>query len=69
MHFQAKATEARTEAKRHEAMASSYRMGPHKGTETAEMARHCKKIAENEESIAKEYDALAKSHEEMAKKK
>ena len=69
MHFAAKATDARSEAKLHEAMAKSYRLGPHKGTETAEMAQHCNKIAENEESIAKEFDALAKSHEEMAKKK
>ena len=69
MHFHAKASDARAEAARHEAMAKSYRLGPHKGTEAAEMAQHCSKIAANEESTAKEFDALAKSHEEMAKKK
>ena len=67
-HFHAKAEDARAEAKSHEEMAKVYRLGPHKGTETAQMQRHCKKLAELANAEATEYEALAKGHEEAAKK-
>jgi hypothetical protein len=67
-HFHAKAEDARAEARSHEEMAKVYGMGPHKGTETAEMQRHCKKLAELSNAQADEYEALAKSHEAEAKK-
>jgi hypothetical protein len=67
-HYRAKAADARAEAKRHEAMASSYgRMA--KPVQKGMMQDHCTKLAEDAKDEATQYDSLAKAHEDEAKKK
>ena len=65
--YHAKAAAARAEARLHDSMARSYRLGNLKGTQIAQMQAHCGKIARNNEALAAEYDALAKGHEEASK--
>lgn len=66
--YRAKADSARAEARVHESMAKSYRLGPVKLTQQAEMQRHCQKISDSQKAIAAEFDALAKAHEAESKK-
>ena len=65
--YHAKAAAARAEARLHNSMAKSYRLGNLKGTQIAEMQAHCGKIARSNEALAAEYDAIAKGHEEASK--
>jgi hypothetical protein len=64
-HYRAKAEEARTEARSHEAMGRGY--GGGKIAERQQMQGHCKKLSESFTAVANEYDALAKLHEAQAK--
>lgn len=65
--FRAKAEEARTRVKRHEAMRSSYEVLRRKVTVQAHMEDHCDKLIDAAKAEAAAYDALAAGHEEMAK--
>ena len=64
-YFRVKATEARSEASRHDQMGRSYRGG--KMTQGAKMRQHCQKISERYTEMAQEYDELAKLHDGEAK--
>ena len=64
--YHAEAMRAQAEARLHESMAQSYRLGNLKGTQVAEMQFHCGKIAKAQRELAEEYEALAKGHEGAA---
>jgi hypothetical protein len=65
--YRGKAMAAQAEARLHESMAKSYRLGNLKGTQVAQMQAHCGKIARGQKELAAEYEALAKGHEEASK--
>src|SRR5688572_1359085 len=65
--YRAKAMAAQAEARLHDSMAKSYRLGNLKGTQIAQMQAHCGKIARGQRELAAEYEALAKGHDEASK--
>ena len=73
-YYRSKATEARAEAREHDAMAHTYvGSGEYKTTwgtvqERQKMADHCKRLSQQSEATAQDYEALAKLHDEEAKK-
>lgn len=72
-HYRAKAADARAAAREHEEMARTYVPTGHTkfswGTiqQRNQMADHCKKLSQQNDSMAKDYDALAKLHDEQSK--
>lgn len=66
-HFEERAADARADAKRHRAMAETYREKQGALVEKWRLDRHCDELAEAFERVAEKYEALATAHREIAK--